>query len=118
MLSTAWISALISILFWLFFLGGLYVYTALARQISARLPAFDDETASLKTFGLPEAIVAVVLISFLLLNVMVAISACRLYEPTEFDALGTAILGGYGHLVPPSNVHWLPARGEDSYRSG
>ena len=75
MLSTAWISALISILFWLLFLGGLYVYTALARQISARLPAFDDETASLKTFGLPEAIVAVMLISFLLLNVMVAISA-------------------------------------------
>lgn len=75
MLSTAWISALISILFWLFFLGGLYVYTALARQIGARLPAFDDETALLKTFGLPEAIVAVMLISFLLLNVTVAISA-------------------------------------------
>jgi hypothetical protein len=75
MLSVAWIGALSSILFWLLFLGGLYVYTALARQISARLPALNDETASLKTFGIPEAIVALVLISFLLLNVMASLSA-------------------------------------------
>lgn len=78
MLSMAWISALIGILFWLFFLGGFYVYSALIRQISARAPVLDGEHGAVKTFGLPEAIVAVVLISFLLLNVFISVA-----EPTS-----------------------------------
>ena len=75
MLPQAWISALINILLWLFFLGGVYVYSALIRQISARAPEGGEEEAPAKSFGLPEAIVALVLISFVLLNALASFSA-------------------------------------------
>jgi membrane protease YdiL (CAAX protease family) len=68
------VSALTNILFCLFALGGLYVYIALIRQISVRSSAPDD-VPPLRTFGLPEAIVAILLISFLLLNVVASVSA-------------------------------------------
>ena len=67
-------SALTNILFCLFALGGLYVYIALVRQVSARNPAPADDTVPVRTFALPEAIVAGLLISFLLLNVIASIS--------------------------------------------
>lgn len=67
-------SALTNILFCLFALGGLYVYIALVRQVSVRESGAVDDPV-LKTFGLPEAVVAALLISFLLLNVVASVSA-------------------------------------------
>ena len=68
-------NALIYILSLLWFLAGFYVYTALIRQISARAPVVSDDTAPVRTFGPPEAVVALLLISFLLLNVIASVSA-------------------------------------------
>ena len=75
MLSGAWVSALINILFWLFFLAGFFVYAALALQMSARAVVAADDPVPTKTFGLPEAVVATLLTSFLLLNVVLSASA-------------------------------------------
>jgi uncharacterized protein len=50
----------------LFFLASIYVYVSLIRQISVRRSTSSD--GSTRTFGLPEAIVAAILISLLLLN--------------------------------------------------
>jgi len=55
-----------------FFLLGLYVYVALIRQISVRRAPPADGLS--KIFGLPEAIIAALLISLLLLNIAVAMS--------------------------------------------
>lgn len=44
-----------------------YIYVALTRQIFARLPATDDGLA--KTFGVPEAVLAFVLIALFLIGV-------------------------------------------------
>ena len=52
-------------LLWLF--GAAGVYLALIAQINARTPVPTDRPA--RMFGLPEAILAAVLISFLLLNI-------------------------------------------------
>jgi membrane protease YdiL (CAAX protease family) len=53
-------------------LGGGYIYVSLIRQINAgRSTSFN---APVKTFGLPEAVLAAVLISLLLLNVAASIS--------------------------------------------
>jgi uncharacterized protein len=68
-------NALINLLFLLFLLGGVYVYTALIRQIAARAPAGAEQPAPDKTFGLPEAVVALLLISFLALPVLASASA-------------------------------------------
>jgi hypothetical protein len=77
MLADAWINTLFGFLFWLLFLAGCFVYAALIRQINARpmalLPSPDGVTD--RTFGIPEAVLAVLLISFLLLNVVVSVSA-------------------------------------------
>ena len=68
-------SALTNILFCLFALGGIYVYVALIRQISARNSAVPmDDSPPARTFGLPEAIIAIILIGFLLLNVVASLS--------------------------------------------
>ena len=80
MLADAWINTLFGVLFWLLFLAGGFVYTALIRQISARPVAttggVDDVAA--RDFGIPEAFLAIFLTSFLLLNVVVSVS-----EPTS-----------------------------------
>jgi membrane protease YdiL (CAAX protease family) len=52
-------------LLWLFASAGIYL--ALISRINARTPVSTDRPA--RTFGLPEAILAAVLISFLLLNI-------------------------------------------------
>ncbi len=65
-----------NLFFWLFFFAGLYVYVALVRQLSAR--AALTEPAALpeeKTFGLPEAIGALGLITFLLLTAVAGFKA-------------------------------------------
>ncbi len=50
------------------FVLGLYVYVALVRQISVRTPAVADPPA--KTFGIPEAIGAALLMSLLLVGLI------------------------------------------------
>lgn len=75
MISAAWVNTLINLLFGFWTLVGLGVYTALTLQISARGSAAGDETPPPRSFGLPEAVVAIVLISFLLLNVVASISS-------------------------------------------
>jgi membrane protease YdiL (CAAX protease family) len=55
------------VLFLLYLGAGACVYLALIVQISARTPATIDRPA--KVFGLPEAVLAAVLIGFLLLNI-------------------------------------------------
>ena len=68
-------NAFVNIFFWLFFFVGFYVYVALVRQLSARtvlaeaIPVPEE-----KTFGLPEGIVALLLITFLLLNTVASFS--------------------------------------------
>jgi membrane protease YdiL (CAAX protease family) len=57
----------------LFLLAGLYVYVSLIRQVKVR--RFSSPAESSKTFGFPEAILAALLMSLLLLNVAVAASA-------------------------------------------
>jgi membrane protease YdiL (CAAX protease family) len=56
----------------LFFLAGIFVYVSLIRQISVRRSTSSD--GSTRTFGLAEAIVAAILISLLLLNVLTSSS--------------------------------------------
>ena len=48
----------------LFFLVGFYVYVALVRQLDSRVPAEAEPGA--RTFGLPEAMIALLLITLLL----------------------------------------------------
>jgi len=77
MLAAAWINTLFGFLFWLLFLAGCFVYTALVRQINARPEISADNAGVLtnRTFGIPEAVLAILLICFLLLNVIVSVSA-------------------------------------------
>src|SRR5437773_2033508 len=62
----------LNVLFTLFFLASIYVYVSLIRKISVRtsVPAGESE----KRFGLPEAIVAAVLISLLLRGISASVS--------------------------------------------
>jgi membrane protease YdiL (CAAX protease family) len=57
----------LSVVFYaLFLMVGVYIYASLIRQIAARAP--DSEPPPLRTFGWPEAFLAVVLASFFLLS--------------------------------------------------
>jgi len=56
----------------LFLIVGVYIYVSLIRQIGARTPA--STNGSTKTFGLPEAILAVGLVFLLLLGVVASLS--------------------------------------------
>jgi membrane protease YdiL (CAAX protease family) len=62
----------INVFFALYFLASVYVYISLIRQISARTSEPAGGTA--RIFGLPEAILASVLIFFLLLNISASVS--------------------------------------------
>jgi membrane protease YdiL (CAAX protease family) len=73
MLAGAFISALGNLLVALFVLAGLAIYFTLIRQIKARGPATTRETGLPgRTFGLAEALLASVLILFLLTNIVAA----------------------------------------------
>lgn len=56
----------------LFLFGGIYIYLALVRQLSARLPLVAEEPE--RTFGLPEAVLGLGLAVLFLLNAWVAYS--------------------------------------------
>lgn len=62
----------INVFFALYFLASVYVYISLIRQISARTSEPPGEPA--RGFGLPEAILAAVLIFFLLLSISSSVS--------------------------------------------
>jgi membrane protease YdiL (CAAX protease family) len=68
------VNAFYNLLFWVFFLVGFYVYVALIRQLSSRAPIGPDPTEP-KTFGLPEAVIALFLIGFLLFSAVSSFSA-------------------------------------------
>jgi membrane protease YdiL (CAAX protease family) len=72
MFSDAVVSAVGTVVYTVLFLTGLYVYIALIRQISARSAPADAE--NVRTFGVAEAVVAIILISFLLLSVIGSVS--------------------------------------------
>jgi membrane protease YdiL (CAAX protease family) len=69
------VNAFLSLLFWaVFFLVGFYVYIALVRQLSSRVPV-EPELGGARTFGLPEAVIALLLTAVLLYNVVSTVSA-------------------------------------------
>src|SRR5229473_4332652 len=81
MLSASLFTALVVALNLLFLLAGIYIYVSLIRQIRARrltesqaVPAELIAPGPTRTFGLPEAILAVALISLLLLNFWASLS--------------------------------------------
>jgi len=60
-------------LLFVFFLGvGLFIYVALAWQIARRATAPVESTVPMKTFGVADAILSVLLITFLLMNIAVS----------------------------------------------
>ncbi len=60
--------ALSAVFYALFLVAGVYIYGSLIRQVAARAPS--SESPSLRTFGWPEALLAVLLASFFLLSVL------------------------------------------------
>ena len=68
MLSVSFFTALGAVLNALFLVAGVYIYISLIRQIAARTSAVVGETPA-RTFGLAEAVVAVALITWFLLEV-------------------------------------------------
>src|SRR6266704_205219 len=73
----------------LYVLVSVYVYISLIHQISARTPNPGGADAPARIFGLPEAILAAVLILFLLLNIGASIS----HPPNDFSA--SNLLGNF-----------------------
>jgi len=79
----------------LYVLASLYVYTSLIHQISARRPSGVETNAPERTFGMPEAILAVLLILFFL---WLSIAASVLRPSIDFSAqtlLGNFLLMGF-----------------------
>src|SRR3954451_15357423 len=73
----------------LWFILGLYVYIALIRQISVRIPS--GEAVAAKTFGIPEALVATFLMSLLVVNLIKGAPASAAELSTQ-DLLSNLIL--------------------------
>ncbi len=101
-------NAFFNIFFWLFFFAGFYVYVALVRQLSAR-SLLPEPFGSLegRTFGLPEMVIALVLIIFLLFNAIASFSAQSTPAPLSshdlaaniiFDVLALVVLAGFLEL--------------------
>jgi membrane protease YdiL (CAAX protease family) len=67
------VNAFFNLLFWVFFFVGFYVYVALVRQLSSRVPV-EADLGETRTFGLPEAVIALVLITFLLWSAVTSFS--------------------------------------------
>ena len=67
-------SLVLGVLSLLYILGSVYVYFSLIRQISARTPNATGADTPARKFGVPEAILAVLLILFLFLNISASVS--------------------------------------------
>jgi len=65
----------------LYLLASIYVYISLIHQISARTPNTVGPDAPARAFGIPEAILAALLILFLLVNIGASVS-----QPIQFSA--------------------------------
>jgi membrane protease YdiL (CAAX protease family) len=91
----------------LYVLASLYVYISLVHQISAR--TLTPSGAAARPFGLPEAILATVLILFLLLNIGASISHPSLQFSTR-NLLGNFLLAVFVALFI---VTFLQLRGFD-----
>jgi membrane protease YdiL (CAAX protease family) len=74
----------------LFLVGGLYVYLAVGRQIHARVIPLPDE--DVRTFGLPDAILAFCLACFFLLNLVVPASSSGKIEMHSNDLILTGLV--------------------------
>jgi membrane protease YdiL (CAAX protease family) len=68
------VNAFSNLFFWVFFFVGLYVYVALVRQLSSRVPV-EGDPGETRTFGLPEALISLFLITFLLWSAVKSFSA-------------------------------------------
>ncbi len=66
-------NAFVNLLFWAFFGVGFYVYIALVRQLSSRVPV-ETDPGEMRTFGLPEALIALLLITVFLYNTVKTVS--------------------------------------------
>src|ERR1700722_13262416 len=73
MLGNAFLNRLGNIVFAVYLLAAVYIFFSLFRQIHSRKSTVEPSSAP-KRFELPEAILAAVLVSFLLFNVYVAIT--------------------------------------------
>ena len=73
MLGNAFLNRLGNIVFAVYLLAAVYIFFSLFRQIHSRKSTVEPSSAP-KRFDLPEAILAAVLVSFLLFNVYVAIT--------------------------------------------
>jgi hypothetical protein len=69
------VSAFFNLFFWIFFLVGFYVYVALVRQLGSRQLVDASVPETTKTFGLPEAVIALFLITFLLVNALASFTS-------------------------------------------
>src|SRR3954471_19142922 len=86
---------------WLFltiiwFVLGLYVYTALIRQISVRIAPITE--TPVKRFGVPEALVATLIMSLLLIGLIKG-GAPSASDLTDQDLINNFILTGVVVLV-------------------
>jgi membrane protease YdiL (CAAX protease family) len=94
MFADASASVLGNILYALYLLVAVCIYAALIRQIHARRILAEPvaEIGSIKIFGLPEALLALTLISLLLLNVLVAMSRTDRMELNSHDLAANFLL--------------------------
>jgi membrane protease YdiL (CAAX protease family) len=74
-------SLVLGLLSLLYLLASIYVYFSLIHQISARTPNTVGADAPARAFGVPEAMLAALLILFLLLNIGASVS-----QPIQFSA--------------------------------
>ena len=81
----------LGILSLLYVLASLYVYTSLIHQISARRPSGVETNAPERTFGMPEAILAALLIVFLSLSIGASVSQPSI-QFTARNLLGNFLL--------------------------
>jgi len=97
-------SLVLGVLSVLYLLASLYVYISLIHQISARTPNTAGADAPARSFGLPEAILAALLILFLLLNIGASVS-----QPSiQFNArnlLGNFLLTAFVVLFVVTFLH-------------
>jgi len=82
---------ILAVLSLLYVLASLYVYTSLIHQISARRPSGVETNAQERTFGMPEAILAALLIAFLSLSIGASVSQPSI-QFTARNLLGNFLL--------------------------
>jgi membrane protease YdiL (CAAX protease family) len=93
----------------LYLLASLYVYISLIHQISARSTNASGAGARARTFGLPEAILAALLILFLLLNIGASVAR----PSVQFNARNLAVNLLFTVFVVLFIVTFLHLRGFD-----